>query len=172
MGFLEDLKKHGEPFWVWSGLLADPETLVTPRPAKIFNMGALSGANSGITQRGRLENHQIVVVGLAFQYSASAAAVGFDLYFQDNTATPAVNRMVWRARSQAAGDVRQTITPCFAVGPPAAFVTPNNAAGNPGQLIVDLTATAPTNGSLWVWGIQIDGDIKTAHGHTGSPVVF
>lgn len=151
----------GEPWWAFVNLAQGDVTPFEPPVARAITM--FNGGGKVLTGRP-------VLLSYHYDYLAGAANVGFDLYWADYRTGARIQRKIFGVQSAAAGRVEGGAQ-CFSVAPPGTLVSP----GPPpltrpsSNLFCDVTATAPTFGSLLLTGYWSDSDNPLSGNLTGSP---
>lgn len=160
---ISDTLAHGTPFWVSVPLVQGDVTPVQPPTARKITMTALSSA-------AHITNWRLVILGFHYDYVASAAAVGFALYFGDFQTGARLNRYIINPLSQAAGRVEGGAPDCFIEAPAGVFTS--GTVKQPADLFLDVSGTAPTSGHLLIWGVLVEGDFARCATQTGSPFQY
>lgn len=165
MAGIKDLLRDGSPWWVHSDLSADA-WLVRCVDSKHF-----INSHGGDVLLG----DRIIVLGFMYDFEA-ANGNGFDLVFGPNEQTSpdtATARVIHGSRATTAITSKSMCVPfCFIPGPCGVYTPISNSA----SLLVNITATGPTRGSLTVWGVVVDKNYQCGggpgYGFLGSPVDF
>jgi hypothetical protein len=161
---LKRLRELGTPWSIRRGLTVNGQvtTLVIPRDS--------TRVTSGITGHQRAHiGERVVILGYSYEFVA-ANGNGFTLAQRDYTLSPGggTDLTILDPRATTAVTrIAHAVTECF-IPLHGGSASPSLTDG--ADLILTLTATAPTTGMLHIWGVTIpSNEFLLTNGYRGSP---
>lgn len=146
------LRSQGDPWCVAFNLGGASDTdIVIPKAFR--KDGAVPIAGDQFEER-----YQIIVMGFAYTYITGAAARGFNIEGVTDDSTV----VLWEELSDAVGRVHAAVDECYI---PLQDASSDSPGLDPGTLRVNIVGTAPTSGTLLIWGVhQVSQGLRVFNG--------